>query len=234
MRVKIGFAILLLLFSGNQLLAQSISLAGNWQFKTDPKDSGVQAKWFNQQLPERVQLPGSMAENGKGNEVSLKTKWTGSIYDSSFFFNPRLKKYLEPGNLKIPFWLTPAKHYVGVAWYQKQIQLPKDWKNKRWVLSFERAHIETSEQEGFSKRNYAFLRFTDKQLVLVVTNFDREHALATQLKLPDYFLKKFGLTKTSTLTDLLTGKKFQGDVLAHGISINVPTTDTIVLGLTIP
>jgi beta-galactosidase/beta-glucuronidase len=143
MRVKIGFAILLLLFSGNQLLAQSISLAGNWQFKTDSKDSGVVAKWFNQQLPERVHLPGSMAENGKGNEVSLKTKWTGSIYDSSFFFNPRLKKYREPGNLKIPFWLTPAKHYVGVAWYQKQIQLPKDWKNKRWVLSFERAHIET-------------------------------------------------------------------------------------------
>lgn len=143
MRVKIGFAILLLLFSGNQLLAQSISLAGNWQFKTDSKDSGVVAKWFNQPLPERVHLPGSMAENGKGNEVSLKTKWTGSIYDSSFFFNPRLKKYREPGNLKIPFWLTPAKHYVGVAWYQKQIQLPKDWKNKRWVLSFERAHIET-------------------------------------------------------------------------------------------
>jgi beta-galactosidase/beta-glucuronidase len=28
-------------------------------------------------------------------------------------------------------------------WYQKQIQLPKEWKNKRWVLSFERAHIET-------------------------------------------------------------------------------------------
>jgi hypothetical protein len=143
MRVKIGFAILLLLFSGYQLLAQSISLAGNWQFKTDPKDSGVQAKWFNQQLPERVHLPGSMAENGKGNDVSLKTKWTGSIYDSSFFFNPRLKKYREPDHLKIPFWLTPAKHYVGVAWYQKQIQLPKDWKNKRWVLSFERAHIET-------------------------------------------------------------------------------------------
>lgn len=143
MRVKIGFAILLLLFSGYQLLAQSISLAGNWHFKTDSKDSGVVAKWFNQLLPERVHLPGSMAENGKGNEVSLKTKWTGSIYDSSFFFNPRLKKYRAPGNLKIPFWLTPAKHYVGVAWYQKQIQLPKDWKNKRWVLSFERAHIET-------------------------------------------------------------------------------------------
>ncbi|OYU54860.1 MAG: beta-glucuronidase [Chitinophagaceae bacterium BSSC1] len=143
MRVKIGFAILFLLFSGNLLLAQSISLAGNWQFKADSKDSGIVAKWFQQQLPERVHLPGSMAENGKGDEVSLKTKWTGSIYDSSFFFNPRLKKYREPGNLKIPFWLTPAKHYVGVAWYQKQIQLPKDWKNKRWVLSFERAHIET-------------------------------------------------------------------------------------------
>lgn len=130
-------------FGANFCKAQTMSLAGTWQFKADPNDSGVQAKWFQQRLTETVHLPGSMAENGKGDEVSLKTKWTGSIYDSSFFFNPRLKKYREPGNLKIPFWLTPAKHYVGVAWYQKQIQLPKDWKGKRWVLSFERAHIET-------------------------------------------------------------------------------------------
>lgn len=134
---------LVTMIGNSQLNAQSISLAGEWHFKSDPKDSGIQAKWFLREFTEKLHLPGSMAENGKGDEVSLTTKWTGSIYDSSFFFNPRLKKYRVTGNLKIPFWLTPAKHYVGVAWYQKQIQLPKNWKGKRWILRFERAHIET-------------------------------------------------------------------------------------------
>ena len=61
-----------------------------------------------------------MAQNLKGDDITLQTKWTGSIYDSSFFFNPRLVKYRQPDHLKIPFWLTPAKHYVGAAWYQKK------------------------------------------------------------------------------------------------------------------
>ena len=123
--------------------AQSISLAGRWQFATDPHDIGVQEKWFNAPLKDSIRLPGSMAENGKGNDITLTTKWTGSIYDSSWFFNPRLAKYRQPGNIKIPFWLTPAKEYVGPAWYRKEITIPAGWKDKHIVLSLERAHTET-------------------------------------------------------------------------------------------
>jgi glycosidase len=93
---------------------------------------------------------------------------------------------------------------------------------------------ELSGQDGFSNRNYAYLRFTDKQLVLIVTNFDRDKALAAQIKLPDYFVKKFGAAKSLVLTNLLTGKKIQDVSLANGISVKVPTTDAIMFGLTIP
>jgi hypothetical protein len=99
--------------------AQSISLAGDWHFETDRNDAGIQEKWFNKKLSDNIKLPGSMLTNGKGDEVTIKTKWTGSIYDSSWFFNPRMEKYRQPGNLKFPFWLTPGKYYVGAAWYQK-------------------------------------------------------------------------------------------------------------------
>ncbi|WP_443938976.1 exo-beta-1,4-galactosidase [Pedobacter sp. MW01-1-1] len=137
--VSICFSILFVGFTQ----AQSISLKGEWRFKMDPKDEGLKAKWFNSMLPEKVVLPGSMAENLKGDPITLNTKWTGSIYDSSFFYNPRLEKYRKADNLKIPFWLTPAKHYVGVAWYQKEVYIPSDWKSQRVVLSLEYPHSQT-------------------------------------------------------------------------------------------
>ncbi|WP_413317503.1 sugar-binding domain-containing protein [Mucilaginibacter sp. Mucisp84] len=120
-----------------------ISLAGQWQFQIDPADKGITEKWFSKSLTDTIHLPGSMTQNLKGDDITLKTKWTGSIYDSSWFYNPRLAKYRVPGNLKIPFWLTPPKHYTGAAWYKKEVIIPADWKNKHLVLFLERAHTET-------------------------------------------------------------------------------------------
>jgi len=64
--------------------SEEISLAGKWRFKIDRDDIGIKEKWFNNSLDEEVRLPGSMAENGKGDDITLKTQWTGSIYDSSY------------------------------------------------------------------------------------------------------------------------------------------------------
>lgn len=123
--------------------SQTISLAGKWHFATDREEKGIAEKWFNTILDESVLLPGSMAENNKGDEVTLDTKWTASIYDSSFFFRPSLAKYRQPGNVKIPFWLTPNKYYVGVAWYQREVTIPPGWSNKKITLLLERSHFHT-------------------------------------------------------------------------------------------
>ena len=89
---------------------------------------------------ETVKLPGSMAENGKGDEVTLKTNWTGDIIDKSYYTEKKYEKYRQPGNIKIPFWLKPVKYYKGAAWYQKEIEIPAGWKGKRIVLFLERCH----------------------------------------------------------------------------------------------
>src|SRR5690606_12866392 len=120
-----------------------ISLAGNWRFEIDRHDVGITEQWYNRNLSAVIKLPGSMAESLMGDEITLETKWTGSIYDSSFYYNPKLEKYRQPGNIHIPFWLTPAKHYVGAAWYQKEVNIPAKWKGKRIMLHLERTHIET-------------------------------------------------------------------------------------------
>lgn len=136
---------MLVLLAGNFYTsqAQTISLAGKWNFKTDPGDIGITEKWFSKKLEDNIVLPGSMLTNKKGDAVTLQTQWTGSIYDSSWYFIPRLAKYRQSGNLKFPFWLTPEKYYVGAAWYQKEIIIPASWKNKHIILFLERCHTET-------------------------------------------------------------------------------------------
>jgi hypothetical protein len=121
----------------------SISLKGPWRFQTDPEDIGIDQKWYQHKLKESVHLPGSMLENNKGDDLTLNTQWTGSIYDSSWYFRPDMEKYRQKGNLKFPFWLTPNKHYVGAAWYQREVEIPAYWKGQKIELFLERPHWET-------------------------------------------------------------------------------------------
>jgi hypothetical protein len=125
-------------------IRENLSLAGEWKFKIDSLDQGTEQKWYNKELDETVMLPGSMAENGKGNEVSLNTDWTGDIVDRSYFTEIRYEKYRQAGNIKIPFWLKPVKYYKGAAWYQKDVEIPDTWNGKRVVLFLERCHWEST------------------------------------------------------------------------------------------
>jgi len=123
---------------------ESINLAGEWQFKTDSTDKGISEHWYSATLPETVILPGSMSTNGKGDDVTLYTKWTGYVLDNAWFKDSAYAKYRQPGNIKVSFWLQPLKHYVGVAWYQKKLTIPSTWKEKNIELFLERCHWETT------------------------------------------------------------------------------------------
>lgn len=143
---KLLFLLLILVgcTSQNTDVRNHLSLAGEWKFRIDSLDLGIQEKWYEDLSDETVNLPGSMAENGKGEEVSLSTQWTGEIVDKSYFTSEKYEKYRQPGNIKIPFWLKPDKYYKGVAWYQKEFDLPEGWESKNVVLFLERPHWETT------------------------------------------------------------------------------------------
>ncbi len=122
---------------------KKIELSGTWQFRMDPYDLGVTEKWYLTTFSETVQLPGCMAENQKGEAITINTKWTGDILDESFFTAAAYEKYRQPGKIKMPCWLTPEKHYEGAAWYQKIVEIPAAWADKHLELILERAHWET-------------------------------------------------------------------------------------------
>ena len=124
---------------------EKIDLSGTWQFRIDSLDQGVPDKWYSEDFPDTIQLPGSMAENGKGNDISLNTQWTGNMWNDSLWYTaPEMEAYRQPGNIKVSFWLSPEKVYYGPAWYQKNVQIPDSWKDELIALHLERAHWETT------------------------------------------------------------------------------------------
>lgn len=139
----ISLLIILSVACQNNVSNQKIDISGIWQFAVDSSDKGISEEWFNRTLTDSLILPGSMTSNGKGDEVTLTTHWTGRIIDSSFYKNPKYAKFREPGRIKIPFWLQPLKYYKGAAWYQKEVTIPEGWNGKFVGLFLERCHWES-------------------------------------------------------------------------------------------
>lgn len=123
--------------------AQVMDLSGTWRFAVDRNDQGISDRWYLRSLDDHVQLPGSMITNGKGDPVDLNTPWVGSFNDQTFFKLDRYAPYRTRENFKIPYWLQPDNYYSGVAWYQRDIEIPKSWKKKSIHLFFERCHWES-------------------------------------------------------------------------------------------
>ena len=132
--IRHTFVSILLSLIVTSLSAQTIDLSGEWNF------SMGEVPVYN----DVITLPGSMVTEGKGDDVTVNTVWTGSTYDSSYYYNPYMEKYRRPGNVKFPFFLTPEKNYIGHAWYQRDVVVPRSWRKRKVTLSLERPHIETT------------------------------------------------------------------------------------------
>ena len=111
--------------------SQVFSLAGKWHLT-----SRLHA--------DQVTLPGSLLTNGLGDDITVNTRWTGSLYDSSYYFNPFMEPYRHDGQMKFPFFLTPQKHFVGEATYSRTVYIPREWRGRHITLFLERPHIETT------------------------------------------------------------------------------------------
>ena len=135
--------LLMALYACNPEKQNFIDLSGDWQFQMDPDDLGITEKWFESNLPGSISLPGSMAESGLGNEVSMETEWTGSIMNSDWHNDPNYSNYQKPDDFRFPFWLQPTKEYTGAAWYNKKVHIPENQANQKVWLNLERPHWET-------------------------------------------------------------------------------------------
>jgi hypothetical protein len=100
----------------------TISLQGHWYCKLDWNDCGIEEMWYNSAIDDaKITLPGTTASNGIGQPLNTPIELTKEAV-----------KHLRQ-NFK----------YVGAAWYQKKITIPKEWQNKRINLYLERVMFQS-------------------------------------------------------------------------------------------
>ncbi len=124
------------------------SLAGQWRFAMDRDDVGVKETWFTKDLADKIKLPGILQGQGYGDDISVDTPWVSSDRLGPAWWKTQPEnvraKYSQPGHVEVPFLSQPAKHYLGVAWYQRDITIPDAWKDQRVVIFLERAHWQST------------------------------------------------------------------------------------------
>jgi beta-galactosidase len=141
--------------------AQTTSLAGQWRFALDrsteqttggatmpaltPGD-GITQEWFKRDLPDRIQLPGILQAQGFGDEITPTTPWVAALGDAWWQLQPAALRehFSQPGRVEVPFLSQPARHYLGAAWYQRDLEIPASAKGRHFKLYLERAHWQTT------------------------------------------------------------------------------------------
>ncbi|SEN10222.1 Beta-galactosidase/beta-glucuronidase [Duganella sp. CF517] len=123
------------------------SLAGRWRFALDREDVGAGARWHAGPLPAAatIALPGILQTQGYGNEITAETPFVAALpRDMRWYLLPQYQAYTKPGNVQVPYLSQPVRHYLGVAWYQREIVIPPAWHGKRIALTLERPRWHTS------------------------------------------------------------------------------------------
>jgi hypothetical protein len=121
--------------------AETMPLAGEWRFALDRADAGLNEQWFAKDLPDKIQLPGILQAQGYGDDISTNTPWVLTLGDAWWKIQPASLRehFSQPGHVEVPFLSQPPKHYLGAAWYQRDIEIPTSWSGKHFTLFLERA-----------------------------------------------------------------------------------------------
>jgi len=147
---------------------------------------------------------------------------------------------------------TSIFDYCGVPEYQKWLnngnfdggQLSADQKNLRNFYSkllnitlnnealrdgeFYELMLANEYQPGFNQGLYFYLRYTNNQRILVVTNFNRERCQFTVL-FPADLIGKLNLNGPLQFKDLLSDANYSTTNITDGINITIPATGGLLL-----
>jgi hypothetical protein len=126
--------------------AETLPLDGEWRFALDRADAGVNEKWFAKDLADKIQLPGILQAQGYGDDISTDTPWVLTLGDAWWKIQPASLRdhFSQPGHVEVPFLSQPPKHYLGAAWYQRDIEIPTGWQGRHFTLFLERAHWQST------------------------------------------------------------------------------------------
>jgi hypothetical protein len=124
-------------------VASTVDLSGTWRFALDRDDAGLNNRWFADQLSgtDVIKIPGVLQAQGFGDDISVDTPWVAALpRDMHWYSLPQYAPYTKAGDVKMPYLAQPPKHYLGVAWYQRDIDILQSDSGKCEHLFLERPH----------------------------------------------------------------------------------------------
>ncbi|MFB9845345.1 alpha-amylase family protein [Mucilaginibacter ginsenosidivorans] len=163
-------------------------------------------------------------EPGNGNEGFSNDDGRTTIFD--YWGVPEHQKWLNEGKFDggqlSEIQKSLRDFYTKLLNISRQNEAIRE--GKFWELM-----VANERQPGFDTRLYLFLRYTDKQRILVITNFNREQR-NIQLLMPADLLQLLQLNGSYEFTDLLSGAKFNAEDIMNGVTVNLPASSGFLLG----
>lgn len=112
----------------------SIDLSGIWRFRLDPGGRGESERWFAGRIAGgTIPLPGTTDIAGKGYNVDQATMTREVSYPGARW----------PGTEHVAAenrrgYLVREFAYIGKAWYQRDVEVPRSWEGKHLAVLLER------------------------------------------------------------------------------------------------
>jgi hypothetical protein len=132
---------LLAIQSLSVLAGDTLDLSGPWRLRLDAEDKGVNANWSATPLVsnDRITLPNTTDRAGFGFPLDTNTM----LHAAPFPVTTRFPGVKEPVCADEHGYLVRRHLFVGPAWYEREIEIPKSWKDRRVNLRIERAMWQT-------------------------------------------------------------------------------------------
>ncbi|QKJ29647.1 cyclomaltodextrinase C-terminal domain-containing protein [Mucilaginibacter mali] len=133
-------------------------------------------------------------------------------------------------------WVNGGKYDGGALdagasslrfFYSKLLQAARENEAIR-LGDFYELMLANQQNSGFDEKVYAYLRYTVKQRILVVVNFNRDQR-QLNVKLPDDLRERLNIKGQTEFTDVLSEVKFTSNDMTNGLDITLPATGGVML-----
>lgn len=124
-------------FTASLAAGETLDLAGPWRLRLDPDDQGQTANWPALPLAttDEITLPTTTDRAGFGLPLDASTMQ----YEVPCPATTRFPGVADPVRADEHGYLVRRHLYVGPAWYEREIDIPRGWENRPVTLRIERA-----------------------------------------------------------------------------------------------
>ncbi len=174
--------------------------------------------------PVKIYFGQEVGEPAAGNPGFNEGNGRTTIFD--YWGVPEHQKWLNNGKFDGGQLSDPQKQLR--SFYSKLLNIAG--KNEAIVSGkfYELMLINLHEGSGFDERIYAYLRYTDKERILVITNFHRDERKLL-FKFTSDLLNDLQLNASMTFTDLLSNQSYTAENIAQGLNLTLPATSGLLL-----